>query len=74
MYACARQFNFTVIEVHAGMERNGSMIRETLKEATQSDRIQAKNPIANFFKPKSTIPPPSLDEQPDVKNEDKKDR
>ena len=50
-----------VIEVHAGMERNGTMIRETLKEATQSERVQqTKKSMANFFKPKSSIPEPSI--------------
>ena len=43
--------------MHAGQERNGTMIRETLKEATQSERLQKrKNQINNFFKPKSTLP------------------
>ena len=44
-------------KVHAGQERNGTMIRETLKEATQSERLQKrKNQINSFFKPKSTLP------------------
>ena len=69
VYACAREYGFSVIEVHAGMERNGTMIRETLKEATQSERVQqTKKSMANFFKPKSSIPEPSLDEKPEVKS------
>ena len=27
VYACARQFNFTVMEVHAGDNRNGAALR-----------------------------------------------
>ena len=55
VHACSEMFNFNVIEVHAGQERNGTMIRETLKEATQSERVQKKRkqPMSSFFKPKS---------------------
>ena len=28
VYACARQFNFTVMEVHAGENRNGTALRK----------------------------------------------
>ena len=51
--SCAQQFNFRVIEVHAGQDRNGQILKETLSEATQSERFQKnkiKNDITNFFK------------------------
>lgn len=54
VYACARQFNFTVMEVHAGDNRNGTALREKLKEATQSERIAIKKAaMASFFTKKS---------------------
>jgi len=40
-----------VIEVHAGQDRNGQILKETLQEATQSERFKNnKNEIQNFFK------------------------
>ena len=31
VYACAREFNFTVMEVHAGENRNGAALRRVSK-------------------------------------------
>ena len=43
------------MEVHAGDKRNGNDLREKLKEATQSERIQAKKAaMSAFFKPKTS--------------------
>ena len=51
--ACAQDYNFRVIEVHAGQERKGQILKETLTEATQSERLKnktTKSDIQNFFK------------------------
>lgn len=50
VHACAAEYNFQVIEVQPGQERCGSVLRETLSEATQSERLQKKNPMQSFFK------------------------
>ena len=55
--ACAQDYNFRVIEVHAGQERKGQILKETLTEATQSERLKnktTKSDIQNFFKLKKT--------------------
>jgi len=36
VYACARQFNFTVMEVHAGENRNGTALRKGSRFQTQA--------------------------------------
>ena len=55
VHAVAAEFNFKVIEVHAGQDRNGQVLRETLHEATQSNTVSKakKQDIQNFFKERS---------------------
>ena len=70
VHACAAMFNFNVIEVHAGQERNGTMIRETLKEATQSERVQKrKQQMSSFFNPKKKTSVGKLEKVETEKND-----
>lgn len=60
VYSCAQEYNFRVIEVHAGQDRNGQILKETLHEATQSERLKKNKPnhdIQNFFKTANKVEP-----------------
>ena len=72
VYACAKEYNFHVIEVHAGQNRNGKDLVEALKEATQSERVKKKKPaLSNFFKPKTISDDVEVE---DALEEEKNDR
>eukprot|EP00127_Corallochytrium_limacisporum_P005970 Clim_evm47s215 gene=Clim_evmTU47s215 len=40
VYACASELNMNVVEVHPGQERNGRVLMELFKEATQSHNVR----------------------------------
>ena len=47
VFACAKQLEYDVIEIHAGQIRSKTKILQLFGEATQSHRLPTKAPAAN---------------------------